>query len=168
MKSRIFLPTLLAVFLPTIACANSMAPIFPVLSTWGWFAMPLIVLLEGAFYARSAVRNPLRLSLYSNLWSGLIGLLPAALTFPIMLGPAIDADFASILIGAGVTISCTTFHWWFSSRLEHAFAKRHKLWKDEPILLPVFFKANGLSYGLISLLLLVGLIKQLLDYSAKT
>lgn len=168
MNSRISLPVWVALFFPDVVCANSMAPIFPVLSVWGWLALPIIVVIEGAFFAGKSVRNPYKLSFYSNLWSALIGIAFAVLTFPIMLGPAIDADFASIIIGAIFTIFGTTFHWWLSSRLEHKFSKMHTLWKNDKIPVSLFYKANGLSYGLIVAIFSIGLIRLVLEYKSRT
>ena len=124
---------------PTVACANSMAPLFPVLSLWGWLALPIIIVIEGAFFAGKSVRKSYKLSLYSNLWSALIGIFFAVLTFPVMLGPAIEADFASIIIGTIFTSFGTAFHWWLSSRIEHKFSKMHKLWKNDMLSVSLFY-----------------------------
>lgn len=168
MKSRTILPILVALALPDVACANSMAPLFPVLSAWGWLALPMIILIEGAFFAGKSVRNPYKLSLYSNLWSAFIGILFAVLTFPVTVGPAIDADLASIIIGTSFTIFGTTFHWWLSSRIEQKFSKKHALWKNDKLPITLFYKANGLSYGLITVFFSIGLIRLILEYRSRT
>ena len=157
-----------AMLSPDVARANSMAPIFPAVSMAGWLALPIIILLEGAFYSRKSVRHPFRLSLYSNLWSAFVGLLLAAATLPVMLGPAIDAYLNIIVVGGVITAIGLLFHWWFSSYLEQKFSKWHKLWKSENIPASHFYRANGLSYGLITLFFLIGIVRLLIEYKTNT
>jgi hypothetical protein len=157
----------LILLIPKVALANTMAPIFPVISTVGWLAMPVIVILEAYLYYRAAVNNPIKLSLYSNIASACFGLLVASITLPVMLGPAIEPHLFSIYLGACISFVAILFHWWLSSYLEFRFSKWHKLWKNKELPISTFFMANGISYGLIFVLFSVHIVLQLLDYYAK-
>lgn len=168
MRYPLVVHLLALLLLPGVAHANSMAPIFPVVSMTGWIALPLIVLVEGLFHSRRSLPHPFRLSFYSNLWSALVGLLPAVATFPLMLGPAIDPYLDIMLVGGVLTVVGLLFHWWLSSHLEHWFCSRHRLWKDEHIPLSHFYRVNGLSYNLIALWFLIMLVRLLIEYSTKT
>jgi hypothetical protein len=148
---RIF-TVIFLVFFPNVAYANSMAPIFPLISTVGWLAMPIIIAIESIFYHKKSINNPIKLSLYSNLASATVGLLPAAVTFPIMLGPIIEPiNLYIIYLGAFITLGAIIFHWWLSSYLEYKFSQWHKLWKNSNTPRSIFYKANAITYGLITL-----------------
>jgi len=164
MKTRAILPILFACLIPQVSCANSMAPIFPLLSFTGWFALPLIILIEGVFYSRKSLPHPYKLSIYSNLVSALVGIGLAVVTFPVMLGPSIDPYLDVILMGSLATVAGIIFHWWFSSYIEHRFAQRHKLWKAESISRRVFFQANGITYAIITMYLSYMLLNQMKEY----
>jgi hypothetical protein len=158
---------ILILLIPEVALANTMAPIFPLISTVGWLAMPAIVILEAFLYYRVAVNNPIRLSIYSNITSALFGLLVAGITLPVMLGPAIEPHLFSIYVGACFSFVAILFHWWLSSYVEFMFSQWHKLWKKQQVPISTFFIANGISYGLIFVLFSVYIARQLLDYYAK-
>ncbi len=166
---RIVIPVALTFVFPEVASANSgFLPIFPLLSVLGWMVLPVIILLEGAFYARKSVRYPFRLSLYSNLWSAFVGLLVDKIApnriYYAPFGPAYIANLDMIRLGIGATIVGLVFHWWFSSHLEHMFSKWHKLWRNPGVPLSLFYKANRLSYGMLSLFFLVRLSELLFEY----
>lgn len=135
---------------PADALANSMAPALALVSLAGWLAMPLIVIVEALFYRHKQLNNPLKLSVYANLVSGVIGLLLALVTAPIMVGPVIEeGPFLLYVLGAIFTILAVGFHWWLSSVIEYRFSRWHKLWQDTPLTQDLVFRANGISYGLI-------------------
>lgn len=147
--------------------ANTMAPIFPMISSLGWIAMPVIIILEGLFYYRASINNPLKLSIYSNLTSALFGLIVAVVTLPILLGPAVDPHLPSIYAGAIISMVGVAFHWWLSSFLEYKFSRWHKLWRDTNAPISLFYRANGITYSLILVLFIVMIIRQLIEYYDK-
>jgi hypothetical protein len=159
---------IIVVFLPEVALANSMAPIFPIISGIGWIAMPIIIVLESLFYCRKLINNPFRLALYSNIVSALFGLIVAVVTLPIMAGPAVDPYLWAIYLGAVLSSVAIVSHWWFSSYLEYRFSKWHTLWKNRDFPISIFYKANAITYSLIYLLFVVLFLKQLSDYYART
>jgi hypothetical protein len=140
--------TILLIF-PLAAEANSMAPIFPVLSGLGWIAMPLIICIEYFYYRNRKINNSFKLALYSNVASALVGLILAFLTFWFMGGPAIENYSDVILISATITFAGILFHWWLSSIVEYQYSKRHVLWKNSGLSKSIFYKANGITYALI-------------------
>ena len=152
------------VLFPARCFANSMAPIFPLVSFEGWIAMPVIVPIEGWFYQRNKISSPYLLALKSNLMSALIGLIPAALTFWLMIGPYIGStepretaigtifSFISLpvlLWSSFGTILGFVFHWWLSSTIEYKYASKKDLWKEQGLSKSVFLKANGITYILL-------------------
>lgn len=141
-----------------------MAPIFPLLSFTGWFALPLIILIEGVFYSCKSLPHPYKLSIYSNLVSALVGIGLAVVTFPLMLGPPIDPYLDVILMGTVATIAGIIFHWWVSSYVEHRFAQKHKLWEAEAIPRRIFFQANGITYAIIALFFSCMLLNEVKEY----
>lgn len=158
----------MAVLLPEEALANSMAPIFPLISGVGWAAMPIIIGVESLYYYLKTVNNPVRLALYSNLVSALAGLVIAIITLPITLGPAVDPYLWAIYLGVVLSSLAIVFHWWLSSHIEYRFSKWHKLWKNTDLPVTVFYKANAISYGLLYLIFIALFINQLRDYYIKT
>ena len=144
-----------------------MAPIFPLLSFAGWFALPLIILIEGLFYSRKSLPHPYKLSLYSNLVSALVGIVLAVVTFPVMLGPPIEPYPDILVVGSIATVAGIIFHWWCSSYLEHRFAQKHKLWKVEGIPSRIFFQANGITYAIIALYFSYLLLNELKEYKER-
>lgn len=140
--------TMLLIF-PQGAEANSMAPIFPLLSGLGWVAMPIIILIEYLFYRKSRINNPFKLSLYSNVVSAVFGLFLAFLTFWFMAGPPIENYSDVIIISAAITLVGIFFHWWLSSTIEFHFSIRHNLWRNSSLSKSLFYKANGITYSFI-------------------
>ena len=151
-----------------MAWANSMAPVFPLVSLFGWCAMPLIIAIEAFFYAKNEINNPIKLSVYSNIVSAIVGLLLAVINFPIMIGPASGPTAKIIYTGAIITVSAIIFHWWFSSKIEYAFAKRHNLWKKNDLYRSLFYKANGITYSIVLLVFIITCINALLELPMKT
>jgi len=68
-----------------------------------------------------------------------------------MLGPAIDEGAGIIVLGGGLTALLLALHCCLSSIVEHRFSMRHRLWEGAGIPVAVFYEANGLTYGLISM-----------------
>lgn len=135
---------------PLDALANSMAPALALISLAGWLAMPVIVLVEALFYRHKQINNPVKLSVYANLVSGIVGLLLALVTAPIMVGPVIEeAPFLLYVLGAIFTILAVGFHWWLSSIIEYRFSRWHKLWQVTRLTQGLVYRANCISYGLI-------------------
>ena len=144
---------MLLVLLPEVALANSMGPILPVVSFSGWLAMPIIIAVEAYYYKRASINNPIRLACYANLWSGFVGLVPALLTAPIMLGPPVDSH-APIVTSFIFSTLGVIFHWWLSSYTEYRFAAWHKRWRGADLPISIFYGANRITYGLIYIWLL--------------
>lgn len=163
---HILIFTLLA--FPSVAHANSMAPVFPLLSIYGWVAMPLIILIEAQIYKRTSINNPYKLSIYSNIASAALGLLLAGITFPVMIGPPIEPYPEVIYPGAIITFLAIIIHWWLSSFIEYKFSKWHTIWRDKGIKLSTFYKANGLTYALIFVIFAVNIMRLLIQYHAKS
>ena len=159
-KSIWFLIILL-LFIPQAAMANSMGPVFPFLSALGWIAMPIIIAIEAGYYAIKSINNPIKLSVYTNIASALAGLVIALLTFRIMLGPAIGGSDVEIVGGLFYTLLAIIFHWWFSSTIEYWFSAKHKLWKSSGLPKSIFYKANGITYGLILMLLVFNVLSRI-------
>jgi len=153
--------------MPSIVMANSMAPVFPVISGVGWVSMPLIIAIEAEYYANKNINNPIKLAIYSNIASAIVGLLLALVTFPLMVGPAIEAYIEVIYPGALISFVAIGFHWWLSSTVEHRFSVKHKLWKNLDLPKALFYKANSFTYGLILVLFLVNVIRLLNEYYTK-
>jgi len=150
------------------AFANSMAPILPMISFFGWLGLPLIVLVEGFFWRRKGLKEPFRFSLYANFWSSLVGIIPAALTFWIMVGPFFDGDVASllrsgrrdsaiyILILSGIASSLGfVFHWWFTTQIEYRYFLRQK-WEstNSQFSKKDFYLVNAITYALLAMLII--------------
>lgn len=159
---------LFALFFPKTVFANSFAPIAPFISGIGWIAMPVIVGVEAMFYRNRRIKYSFRLSLYSNIFSALVGLVFAVVTLPAMLGPAVDPYLWAIVFGVVISTMVIVFHWWMSSRLEFWFSNWHKLWKNEAIPLSMFYKANAITYGLIYIYFVIFFIFQFIDYFSQT
>lgn len=148
--------------IPEFALANSMAPVFPLISSVGWVVLPIIIGLEAVYYHKKRVKNPVRLSVYSNIVSAFIGIFVAALNLPIMLGPAFDAETPKVFyLGMVITVIAIIFHWWLSSTVEYRFSRWHKLWKQSEMRLSLFYKANGITYSIIFFIFAVGYINAL-------
>jgi hypothetical protein len=166
---RTRIPVAGAFFIATIGLwtrdvlANSMAPILPLVSILGWFAMPIIVAIEGFYFKKIKVAEPYRLSLYSNLFSASVGLLLAAAGLPLMLGPPIMGDLSLLLktrpdmadrllvISSSATVVGFAINWFLSSILEFKFSRWHPRWKNIPLEKAHFFRLNGISYGILFL-----------------
>ena len=146
---------ILSLFIPQAAMANSMAPVFPTISMLGWIAMPVIIAIEAGYYAIKSINNPIKLSVYTNIASALAGLVIALLTFPVMLGPAIEGPDSVIGAGMFYSLLAIIFHWWFSSTIEYWFSAKHKLWKSSGLPKSIFYKANSITYSLILMLFLI-------------
>ncbi|WNO08448.1 hypothetical protein [Teredinibacter sp. KSP-S5-2] len=130
--------------------ANSLAPILPIMSAWGWLAMPVIIFIEFIYFKRRGYYRSLALSAYGNLFSGVVGIGPALITAPSMLGPSIEADRPSIIIGV---IACTLgvlFNWWLSSKIEFFFVRRHRWWRQSGLTIKQFYQANMLTYSIFA------------------
>ena len=150
-----------------VLLANSMAPIFPLISFSGWMALPAIIFIEYLYFWRKKVNRPFILALYGNLYSTLIGMLPAVLTFYIMLGPPLGPYGLEILLGSISSLSAIVFHWWFSSKLEHSFARKHRFWKNEDLKRSDFYIVNGVTYFCIFVYFFKGIAVNFLVYVSK-
>lgn len=162
-----FMKILLTVFLllfPSVALANTMAPVFPILSVIGWTALPIIVVIEAAYYHKKSTDNPIRLAIYSNLFSAIIGLALAIVTAPVMIGPSVEKHLFSIYAGAFISVGAIALHWYLSSYFEFKFSQWHKLWKDSGLKKSLFYKANAITYSLILLLFSIMTVRQLINY----
>lgn len=164
-------------YIPINSYANSMAPILPLINIGGWFALPIIICIEGLILKKQNIEKPIKLAIYSNLISSLVGLVPAALTFWLMLGPVSERelellissnklDFARSLLLVS-TIACTLafiFNWWLSSFVEHKFTQKNKYWKKLNLPRSLFYKINGITYSLLFLVYGYGAIQNILIY----
>ena len=126
--------------------------------------MPIIVIVEWVLLLRANIKHPFLLSLYANLVSGLIGIIPAVLSTPLMLGPVLPGELKSIMkngssgivattivISIAATIGAIIFFWWLSSHIEYRFSQKTNRWCDQDLSLSLFYRVNAVTYGLIFL-----------------
>jgi len=163
MLMQILLTVTLLLF-PSVAQANTMAPVFPILSGIGWTALPIIVVIEAVYYYKKSTNNPIRLAIYSNLFSAMIGLALAVVTAPLMIGPSVEKHLFLIYAGAFISVGAIALHWYLSSYFEYKFSQWHKLWKESGLKKSLFYIANAITYSLILLLFSIMTVKQLMDY----
>lgn len=154
--------------IPSLAMANTAAPLLPLLSAWSSLLLPVIFILEALYYKRLKIPSPFKLSLQSNLISSLIGFFlwtilgltvlnipfesPANLKY--WMGRLPNKDYTRTI--QGMVIAPYIFlipNCLLSAWIEFFSAKKLKTWRNTDLSFMPFFKASMLSYLLISLFL---------------
>ncbi|MBU4009275.1 MAG: hypothetical protein KJ882_00805 [Proteobacteria bacterium] len=139
-----------ALLFPAKAFANSMGPILPLVSIFGWFAMPLIVIIEGLYYKDKKIIKPFKLSLIANLRSGVVGIFLGLIGFPLMAGPLIEEPRMNLFTMSMVFIVLgTVLHWWISCKVESAYALKLDSDIEPKALKSIIYRANSITYVLI-------------------
>jgi hypothetical protein len=152
---------------PTLAFANTVAPLLPLLSAWSTMILPLIFVLEALHYKRSKIPSPYKLSFQTNLISSLVGLVlwfaigllifvpyesPSNIRFWMARQP--NKDFSQTiqtmiyLPYIFLIPNCFVSAW-----IEYLSAKKLKTWKNTNLSFKTFLKASLISYFAIALFL---------------
>ena len=159
----------LAIFLiltPSIAFANTAAPLLPVLSTFSTVLLPIIFIIEAIYYKKFKIPSPFKLSLQTNLISSFVGLILWSILGVTLIKVPFESA-AGIRHWMGIfpnrdfthTIWAMIFMPYIflipnclvSALIEYFSAKKLKTWKDNKLSYMTFLKASALSYLAIAL-----------------